>query len=125
MRALWTIVAAVAASLALSAAAPPPDSNGVMGLITGEAGDPQVGAEVYAKRCGSCQDNATGRTPSKAAIGGNSRAFIAQTLFEGIMKPMAVGLKPAEVAGVAAYLSTRSGARPLAEEAPLCASKPS
>lgn len=123
MKAILT-AALAAAALLLGGAAPEPASNGVMGLITGEAGDPTVGAQVYAQRCASCHDNATGRTPSKAALAGNSRAFIAQTLFEGVMRPMAQGLKPQEIAGVAAYLSTRNGARPLAEEAPLCQTAP-
>jgi len=124
MRRYLKAAALVVSLMTLTAAAPSPDSNGVMGHLTGEAGDPKLGAELYAARCASCHDGGEERTPSKAALAGHTRAFIAQTLFEGVMRPMAEGLKPQEISAIAAYLSSRTGGRPLAEEAPLCRSAP-
>ncbi|HEY8573293.1 PQQ-binding-like beta-propeller repeat protein [Phenylobacterium sp.] len=121
---LWAAALAVVALVALGASAPEPDSNGVMGHLTGEAGDPKLGAVLYAARCASCHDNPVERTPSKAQLSGHTRAFIAQTMFQGVMRPMAQGLKPQEISAIAAHLSNRTGGRPLAEEAPLCRARP-
>ena len=100
--------------------------NGVIGMLSGEGGDAGLGAKLYGERCAACHDHAVGRAPPKAAISENTRAFIATTLSGGIMRPMAQGLSPHEIASIAAYLSTResgevTGAGP---EAPLCKTKP-
>ncbi len=104
----------------------PGDGNGVIGALSGEGGDPLIGATLYGDRCATCHDHAVGRIPSRAAISDNTRAFITTTLFGGVMQPMAKGLSPHEIASVAAYLSTReSGAASgVGPEAPLCTSKP-
>jgi polyvinyl alcohol dehydrogenase (cytochrome) len=96
--------------------------NGVMGVFAAGGGDPILGKQLYAQRCASCHDNPTGRTPAKAAIANNTPTFIAQTLLEGVMKPMAAGLKPAEMSAIAAYLSTRKegGLGAGVPEAPRC-----
>ena len=114
------------AHLAARAAPPPDDGNGVIGRLSGEGGDPTLGAKLYGERCTACHDHPADRIPSKAAISDNTRAFIAMTLVGGIMRPMAQGLSPHEIASIAAYLSTRkagavTGAGP---EAPLCKGKP-
>jgi polyvinyl alcohol dehydrogenase (cytochrome) len=107
---------------AAPAAAPPSAPNGVLGQLSGQGGDPAIGAALYAKRCASCHDNPTGRAPSKALLASNTRAFIATALIEGIMRPMATGLSTHEMASIAAWLSTRTpGAlADVSTEAPLC-----
>ncbi|THD79410.1 MAG: cytochrome C oxidase Cbb3 [Phenylobacterium sp.] len=99
--------------------------NGQLGALSGEGGDPALGATVYQQRCASCHDTPTGRTPSKAVIGNNTRAHIADTLIEGVMAPMAAGLTTHERSSVAAYLSTRKTgqAGEVGEDAPLCKAK--
>ncbi|MGZ3375917.1 MAG: outer membrane protein assembly factor BamB family protein [Phenylobacterium sp.] len=100
--------------------------NGTMGQFTGAGGDAVLGAELYAKRCASCHDNPTGRIPAKAAIAENTPTSIAQTLIEGAMRPMALGMGPHDIASVAAYLSTRKdgGLSAATPDAPACADKP-
>jgi polyvinyl alcohol dehydrogenase (cytochrome) len=106
---------------ALEGAARAEAGNGVLGAMSGEGGDPALGASLYQQRCASCHDNPTGRTPAKAVIANNTRAFIATTLLEGIMRPMATGLSPHEMASIAAYLATRKGGvADVSEDAPLC-----
>ena len=109
-----------------NAASPAGDGNGVIGMLSGEGGDPALGAKLYGERCAACHDHAVGRVPTKAAISENTRVFITTTLHSGIMQPMAQGLSPHEIASLAAHLSTResgevAGAGP---EAPLCKNKP-
>ena len=125
------IVAACLLALRLPAlSAPsdrPDDGNGKMGqFLGGEGGDPVLGSTLYGQRCASCHDQATGRTPPKATIADNTPVFIATTLFGGIMRPMAQGLSPHEIASIAGYLSTRKGGGVggIGPEAPLCAAKP-
>ncbi len=107
-------------------AAPPENGNGVIGRLNGEGGDPVLGGQLYDERCASCHDHPAGRVPPKAIIADNTRAFITTTLFEGIMRPMAQGLSPHEIASVAAHLSTRKGGAVagLGSEAPRCKAKP-
>ena len=124
--ALGLLLLGLGAADGAAAGAPPDDGNGVIGMLGGEGGDPAFGGQLYGKRCASCHDHVVDRIPSKALISENTRAFIATTLFTGIMQPMAQGLSPHEIASIAAYLSTRepgtvSGAGP---EAPLCKNKP-
>jgi polyvinyl alcohol dehydrogenase (cytochrome) len=108
------------------AAAPAGRGNGVMGAFGATAGDPALGETLYGQRCANCHDNPTGRTPPRAAIAANTRTMIAQALVEGVMRPMAVGLKPNEVASIATYLSggRDSGLGAGALEAPACTGKP-
>ena len=99
--------------------------NGSMGQFTGAGGDPVRGEGVYKQKCASCHDNPAGRTPAKAVIAQNTPTYIVSTLVEGVMRPMAFGLPPHDIASVAAYLSARKegglGAGVL--EAPACAGK--
>jgi polyvinyl alcohol dehydrogenase (cytochrome) len=100
--------------------------NGTMGQFTGAGGDPALGASLYQKRCASCHDNPSGRIPPKAAIAENTPTAIAQTLIEGAMRPMALGMAPHDIASVAAYLSTRKdgGLASGTSDAPACTDKP-
>jgi polyvinyl alcohol dehydrogenase (cytochrome) len=100
--------------------------NGTMGQFTGAGGDPVLGAGLYQTRCASCHDNPSGRIPPKAAIAENTPTSIAQTLIEGAMRPMALGMAPHDIASVAAYLSTRKdgGLASGTADAPACTDKP-
>ncbi len=120
------LAAGLTIGLAAHAQAPARDGNGVMNQFTGEGGDAALGESVYGKRCASCHDTPTGRTPPKATIANNTPTFIVSALAEGVMAPMARGLSPHEMVSVAAYLSTRKNGG-LAEgglEAPACKDKP-
>ncbi len=110
-----------------ASAAPLPDGgNGVIGQLSGEDGDPALGAKLYGERCASCHDHPAGRIPSKVTISDNTRVFITTTLFGGIMQPMAQGLSPHEIASIAGYLATRTGGpvSGVGPAAPLCQGKP-
>lgn len=105
----------------------PDDGNGKLSAyFSAEGGDPVLGAKLYGERCAACHDNPTGRTPSKASIADNTRVFIATTLTNGIMKPMATGQSPTDISAIAAYLSTRKagGVSGVGSEAPLCKAEP-
>ncbi|HEY2357145.1 MAG TPA: PQQ-binding-like beta-propeller repeat protein [Phenylobacterium sp.] len=107
--------------------APPAErGNGTMGLFSGAGGDPALGEKLYQQKCASCHDNPAGRTPAKAVIANNTPTFIVSALLEGVMRPMAVGMAPQDMASVAAYLSTRKagGLDAGALEAPACQEKP-
>jgi polyvinyl alcohol dehydrogenase (cytochrome) len=101
-------------------------SNGVMGGFAGAGGDRALGETLYQQRCASCHDHPTGRTPAKAVIAANTRTMIAQALLEGVMRPMAAGLKATDIASIATYLSTAkdSGLGVAAMEAPHCTGEP-
>jgi polyvinyl alcohol dehydrogenase (cytochrome) len=100
--------------------------NGTMGLFTGAGGDPALGEGLYKQKCAGCHDSPSGRTPSKAAIAQNTPTFIVSALVEGVMRPMAAGLAPHDVASIAAYLSARKdgGLGAAALEAPACTDRP-
>jgi polyvinyl alcohol dehydrogenase (cytochrome) len=99
--------------------------GGVLGRISGAGGDPALGEKLYQARCASCHDNPTERTPSKAAIADHTPTFIINTMFEGVMVPMARGLSPHEMASIGVYLSKRApGGVGAASEAPACTAKP-
>jgi polyvinyl alcohol dehydrogenase (cytochrome) len=100
--------------------------NGVMGQFTGQGGDPALGEKLYQQKCASCHDNPTGRTPAKDVLANNTPTFIVSALLEGVMRPMAVGLAPHDMASIAAYVSKRKegGLGAGALEAPACTGKP-
>ena len=135
MKTPWPIICAaivgsclVATGLAAFSApsVQPDDGNGTMGQLSGEGGDSVLGTTLYGQRCAGCHDHATGRIPTKAAISDNTPAFITTTLLGGVMRPMAQGLSPHEIASIAAYLSTRKSGMVggFGPEAPLCTTKP-
>ena len=136
------ILAALAAlaSLATSALAEPPATqptpaegaamaergNGTMGMFTGAGGDAKAGEALYQQKCANCHDHPSDRIPTKATIANNTPTMIMSALLEGVMRPMAVGMTPHDMASVAAYLSTRKdgGLGAGALEAPACKDKP-
>src|SRR5690349_21418172 len=103
--ALFSVIGMLAFAGAGPLGAQEPASNGVIGAMNGEGGDPRVGEALYAERCAKCHDAPSGRTPSKAVLQGATRAQISTSLVEGIMAPMARGLSPKQVTSIAAYLS--------------------
>ena len=123
---LLPVVAPATAQTKGDAAAQAERGNGVMGAFAAAGSDSAVGAGVYARRCATCHDNPSGRTPAKAIVADNTPTFIVSTLLEGVMKPMAAGLSPHEMASVAAYLSTRKegGLGVGRLEAPACKTSP-
>ena len=116
----------VVAHPTVKAASPGGNGNGVIGMLSGEGGDPVLGGTLYQQRCASCHDHPSGRIPAKAGIAENTRAFIATTLFTGIMQPMAQGLSPHDIASIAAALSNRESGTVtgVGPEAPPCGSRP-
>jgi polyvinyl alcohol dehydrogenase (cytochrome) len=66
------------------------------------------GAALYQQHCASCHDNpdpATSRAPIKGFIAMRGPDAIYSALTDGVMKPMAAGLKPAELDAIAFYLT--------------------
>ena len=55
---------------------PAGDGNGTIGQLSGEGGDPVLGARLYEQRCAACHDHPTGRTPPKAGIADNTRVYM-------------------------------------------------
>ena len=100
--------------------------NGTMGMFTGAGGDAKAGEALYQQKCASCHDHPSDRIPPKSTIANNTPTVIMSALLEGVMRPMAAGLTPHDMASVAAYLSTRKegGLGAGALEAPACKDKP-
>lgn len=68
------------------------------------------GAAVFEARCKACHEPAMDRAPSRADLAQRPQADIVKSLTEGLMKPMAEGLSPAEIQAVAAYISPAAAA---------------
>jgi polyvinyl alcohol dehydrogenase (cytochrome) len=68
---------------------------------------PPDGAALYQQRCASCHDNpdASSRAPLKASIGARGPDAVLAVLTEGVMKPMAEGLSPAELDALIVHLA--------------------
>jgi polyvinyl alcohol dehydrogenase (cytochrome) len=120
------VVLMLGGAFAARAQTPAADGNpGVLGQITGAGGDPALGAKLYAERCASCHDHAEGRTPSKAAISANTPTAITAALFEGVMRPMAAGLTPHDMASLGVYLAKqKAGGVAEVAQAPACKDRP-
>ena len=73
------------------------------------------GAAVYAKRCASCHDHPTGRTPYRSALQYRSASAVVRSLTLGTMRPMATGIPAPDVEALAAFLT---GQLPVAEPEP-------
>jgi polyvinyl alcohol dehydrogenase (cytochrome) len=65
------------------------------------------GAALYQQRCASCHDNpdTSSRAPLKAALGARGPDTVLAVLTEGVMKPMAEGLGPAELDALVVHLA--------------------
>jgi polyvinyl alcohol dehydrogenase (cytochrome) len=95
----WRLRLAAALLLALPAAASAADP-----------GPSPDGAALYKQRCAACHDNpdASSRAPAKAVLATRSAGDIFNTLSQGAMKPMAVGLREAELDAIALYLTGKT-----------------
>jgi mono/diheme cytochrome c family protein len=71
-------------------------------------------AEIYQLRCAACHDKPTARIPPRAQLVKRSTEDVVQTMTTGTMKQWAEGLTPAQINGVAVYLT----AKPLAPAQP-------
>jgi len=72
------------------------------------AGSP--GAEIYAKRCASCHDQAAARMPSRSVLQQRTSGFILKTLNSGIMKEQAATLSLPERMAVSQWLGRTTAA---------------
>src|SRR5688500_6345596 len=79
------------------------------------------GAALYQQRCASCHDNpdASSRAPLKASLAARRADAVFAVLTEGVMKPMADGLSPAELDALIVHLAgtppSRAAAPPAAD----------
>lgn len=92
----WSTCAALAA-LGLSAVA-----------IAADAPPAPDGAALYRERCASCHENpdpAKSRAPIRGFIAMRGPEAIYSALADGVMKPMAAGLRPADLDAIALYLT--------------------
>ena len=78
---------------------------------------PPDGAALYQQRCASCHDSpdASSRAPLKASLGARGPDALLAVLTEGVMRPMADGLSPAELEALIVHLA---GTRPSHAAAP-------
>src|SRR5688572_28287454 len=70
-------------------------------------------AEIYQLRCAACHDKPTARIPPRAQIVKRSTEDVVQTMTTGTMKQWAEGLTPAQIKGVAVYLTGDQTQKPL------------
>lgn len=74
------------------------------------------GAALYATRCSTCHDHASGRIPPKVLISvTRSAEDVIDTLALGVMRPQASGLSPAQIRAIAVYIT---GKEPVPRAAP-------
>ncbi len=67
---------------------------------------------IFDSRCKFCHDPAVDRAPSREALRQRTPESIVEALTRGVMQPMAEGLSPADIRGLAVYLSGKPLAAP-------------
>jgi polyvinyl alcohol dehydrogenase (cytochrome) len=90
---LWVLLAALLAPLAAQGQpAPAPAIDA---------------ARIWSGRCAGCHEapEASSRAPAREVIAARSASGVVQILTKGLMRPMAEGLKPEEVAALASWLT--------------------
>jgi polyvinyl alcohol dehydrogenase (cytochrome) len=87
---------------------------GLFGANAQPAYDGAHAMSVFNDRCKDCHDPAIDRAPSRQDLAQRTPENIVDVLTKGAMAPMAAGLSPAEINGLAVYLS----GKPLAQAAP-------
>lgn len=80
------------------------------------------GAELYKRRCAACHDNATERTPPRAALQGMTAARILRTLDFGAMMTVAYTMRRDEREAVANYIG-KPGTEPGPSPAAYCSNR--
>jgi len=96
-----TLRAAGIAGLILAASA----SGAAWGQPSGGGVD---GEALFAARCRTCHEPPVPRAPSRDQLKGFANQQIVDALTSGTMKPMAAGLSPAQIAGIASFLTGRA-----------------
>src|SRR5262249_51167381 len=76
-----------------------------------------TGAEIYQLRCAACHDKPTARIPPRTQIAKRSTEDVVQSMTTGTMKQWAEGLTPAQISGIALYLTGDLTGRPAAPPA--------
>src|SRR5262245_55950313 len=71
-------------------------------------------AEIYQLRCAACHDKPTARIPPRAQIAKRSTEDVVQAMTTGTMKQWAEGLTPAQISGLAVYLTGKPPTPPAA-----------
>ena len=71
-------------------------------------GDAAAFEALYAARCKSCHEPPVPRAPGREQLRDMTNPHIVEALTSGTMKPMAEGLSPTQIAGLAAFLTGRS-----------------
>jgi alcohol dehydrogenase (cytochrome c) len=94
------VVAGIASLLLASGLPAVSASQPAGGAINGEA--------LFTARCKSCHAPPVPRAPSREQLQGFSNQQIVEALTTGTMRPMAEGLSPAQIAGLAAFLTGRN-----------------
>jgi polyvinyl alcohol dehydrogenase (cytochrome) len=89
------------------------------------AADSAKGEEIYGSRCAPCHDHAHDRIPLRIVIERKSPEAVMAALTKGAMRPMAAGLRPADIREVAIYLTGKPlGLEPKPEANPCPMSAP-
>jgi len=91
------------------------------GPAAGAASAPD-GAALYQRRCATCHDNATERTPPRQALQGMTAARVLRAMDFGAMMTVAYNLKRDEREAVARFLG-RPGAEPGPPASAFCANR--
>lgn len=73
---------------------------------TGTPDPAHPGKAIYDRTCATCHVNPVGRAASFAQISSTSPERLRQVLTEGVMQPMAAGLKPDELNQLIGYLTS-------------------
>src|SRR5665213_1434504 len=96
----WRNAAVVVAGLLLAATS---------GVSLAQPTEARVGGEaLFAARCKSCHEPPVTRAPSREQLRGRTNQEIMDALTSGVMQPMATGLSPADIAGLARFLTGRN-----------------
>jgi polyvinyl alcohol dehydrogenase (cytochrome) len=103
---LAALAMAMMASVGAGLAGAEPVQTGADPASPEVAADSAIGKPVYDQNCAECHDNPAGRIPPKIFLSMlRSPDSIIDTLNRGVMKPMAKGLDPAQIKGVAVFLT--------------------
>jgi alcohol dehydrogenase (cytochrome c) len=71
---------------------------------------PAESEALFAARCRSCHEPPVARAPSREQLRGLPNPQIVEALTVGVMKPMADGMTPAQIAGLATFITGRATA---------------
>ncbi|CAN5166281.1 PQQ-binding-like beta-propeller repeat protein [soil metagenome] len=89
-------------------------AGGLAGLSWSQQGpaNTALGATTFDVRCKRCHDPAITRAPNLEQLRGRTTQDIVEALMRGVMQPQAVGMTPAEINAVAAFLTGHAAPPP-------------